>query len=178
MRVVLVVFSLMAAVSASKTLHYTVPKIFKAAASNCTMPADYVVTNFTTYTDKKDASLNTVCFGFIDTDTHITTTCERNSTSKPSGPSKNRYGCDNANVAFIYQTTGVAGLTLAETACPGGSGPQFEAAGLTTPELDCTDTSTGTLCHAKQASIEGDFDSFEPVPPKAPVRRVPGTWRG
>jgi hypothetical protein len=120
MRVICVVFSLMAAAAASKTLHYTVPKIFKAAASNCTMPADYVVTNFTTYTDKKDASLNTVSFGFIDADTHIQTTCQRNSTSTPSGPSKNRYGCDSNNVAFIYQTTGVAGLTLTEKACPGG----------------------------------------------------------
>ncbi|KAI8632325.1 hypothetical protein F5Y19DRAFT_420646 [Xylariaceae sp. FL1651] len=175
MRVVTCVFSFMAAAMASKNLHYSVPNIFKAVASNCTMPADYVVNNFTTYTDKTDASLNTVSFRFLDADTNIDTTCQRNSTSKPGGPSKNRYDCGNANVAFIYQTTGVAGLTLIEKACP-GSAPQFEASGLITPELTCVDSSTGTLCHA-QARLEGDFDSFEPVPPKAPVRRVRGTWR-
>jgi hypothetical protein len=114
MRVITFVFSLMTAVSASKTLHYTVPKIFKVAASNCTLPSDFVVTDFTT-----DYSA-TVTFGFIDADTHIKTLCQRNSTSTPSGPSKNLYRCDNADVAFIYQTTGIAGLTLTERACPGG----------------------------------------------------------
>ncbi|KAJ2987917.1 hypothetical protein NUW58_g4244 [Xylaria curta] len=168
MRAIPIVFSLAAVASASKALHYTVPSSFKALASNCTLPADFVVTNFTTYTDKNDDSLNTVCFDFSDTDTNVHTTCQRNSTSIPSGPSKNKYECDNASVAFIYQTTGIAGLTLTEQACPGGGGPKFEASGLTTPELDCTDTSTGTLCHARQKSFRGDFDSFEPIPPKAP----------
>lgn len=119
MHSVVVLLSLAVAASASKALHYTVPGNFKAAAaSNCTMPSEFVVTNFTTYTDKDDDSLNTVSFDFTDPDTAIQTTCRRNSTSTPSGPSKNRYGCSNPDIAFIYQTTGVAGLTLAERACP------------------------------------------------------------
>ncbi|KAI0505542.1 hypothetical protein F5B22DRAFT_518933 [Xylaria bambusicola] len=164
--------SLAAAVSASKPLHYTVPSNFKAAvASNCTLPAEFLVTNFTTYADKTNETLSAVSFYFSDPDTKIETICQRNSSSTPSGPSKNIYGCGNANVAFIYQTTGVAGLTLTERACPGGSGLQFEASGLITPDLDCTDTSTGTTCHSQKTSIQGDFDSFQPIPPGALLRR-------
>ncbi|KAI0863187.1 hypothetical protein F4860DRAFT_76433 [Xylaria cubensis] len=178
MHAVPVLFSLAATVSAFKALHYTIPNNFKALASNCTLPAEFVVTNFTTYTDKDNDSLNTVCFQFSDPDTKIRTTCQSNSTSTPTGPSKNIYGCDDASIAFIYQTTGIAGLTLTEKACPSAGNPKLEASGLITPELNCTDTSTGTLCHAKQESIQGDFDSLEPIPPKVPTRRARGAWRG
>ncbi|KAI0430655.1 hypothetical protein F5Y09DRAFT_307194 [Xylaria sp. FL1042] len=172
-----ILFSLTAGASAFQTLHYTVPNAFKAAASNCTLPAEFVVTNFTTSTDKNN-TLSTVSFQFNDPDTKVQATCQRNSTSTPSGPSKNIYGCDNVNVSFIYQTSGIAGLTMTERACPGGSTLQFEASGLVTPELDCTDTPTGTICYSKQTSLQGDFDSFEPVPPKAPTRRNRASWRG
>ncbi|KAI1202068.1 hypothetical protein F5X97DRAFT_287915 [Nemania serpens] len=171
-------FSLMAAASASKALHYTVPSSFKAVAKNCSMPAEFTVTNFTTYTDTKDNSSDTVSFDFNDPDTQIRTTCQRNSTSIPSGPSKNKYACNNTDISFIYQTTGVAGLTLVEKACSGGTSLEYEASGLVTPELNCTATYNTTLCHAKEASLQGDFDSFEPIPPKPPVRRDPNTWRG
>lgn len=119
MHSVVVLLSLAAATSASMVLHYVVPSNFKAAAAgNCTLPSEFVVTNFTTYTDKNDDSLDTVSFDFSDPDTAIQATCWRNSTSTPSGPSKNRYSCSNPNIAFIYQTTGVSGLTIAERACP------------------------------------------------------------
>ena len=112
---------LTAAVSASKALHYTVLSSLKAtAASNCTLPAEFTVTDFTYYTDKANDTLGAVNFKFSDPDTKIETTCQRTSDSTASGPSKNRYECDNANIAFIYQTTGIAGLTLIEKACPGG----------------------------------------------------------
>ncbi|KAI1423928.1 alpha/beta-hydrolase [Xylaria sp. FL1777] len=170
-----ILFSLTAVASAFKTLHYTVPSSFKAAASNCTLPAEFVVSNFTTFTGKNNDTLSSVYFQFTDPDTKIHTTCQRNSTSTASGPSRNIYGCSNANIAFIYQTTGIAGLTMTEKACPGGSGLQFEASGLVAPDLDCTDTPAGTICHAKQTSLQGDFDSFQPVPPKAPTRRHQAT---
>ncbi|KAI1312502.1 hypothetical protein F5Y03DRAFT_239132 [Xylaria venustula] len=168
-----ILFGLAAVVSA------TVPSNLKAAAaaSNCTLPADFVVTDFTTFTHKKNGTLSTVRFQYSDPDTKIQTTCQRNSTSTPSGPSKNIYQCSNANIAFIYQTTGVAGLTITERACPGGSTLQFEASGLVTPALDCTDTPAGTICHANQTSLHGDFDSYEPVPTKAPARRNRATGR-
>ncbi|KAJ8123051.1 hypothetical protein ONZ43_g903 [Nemania bipapillata] len=173
-----VLFSLIVAASASKALRYTVPSSFKAAANNCTLPAEFVVANFTTYTDKKEGSPGTVSFQFSDPDTKIQTTCQHNSTSTGSGPSKNRYACDNVKIAFVYQTTGIAGLTVAERACSSGTGTQFEASGLVVPDLDCTDTSTGTLCHAKEKSIPGDFESFQPVPPGVPTRRDQKNWRG
>ncbi|KAI0548320.1 alpha/beta-hydrolase [Xylaria curta] len=167
MHAVPVLFSLVATVSASKALHYTIPNSFKVLASNCTLPAEFVVTNFTTYTDKNDDSLNTVCFQFSDPDTKIRTTCQRNSTSTPSGPSKNIYGCDDATIAFIYQTTGIAGYFPSHSTDIRCSNPRFEASGLITPELDCTDTSTGTQCHAEQdaASATGALASpvFEQV---------------
>ncbi|KAI0871436.1 hypothetical protein GGS24DRAFT_471500 [Hypoxylon argillaceum] len=172
-----VLFSLIAAASASSALHYSVPSSFKALSSNCTLPANFVVANFTTYT-AKDNSSSTVTFQFSDPGTKIQTTCQRNSTSKGSGPSRNRYGCSNVNIAFVYQTTKDADLTIAERACSSGTTTPFEAAGFVTPDLDCTDTSTGTLCRAKQTSLQGNFESFEPVPPEAPTRRDQRTWRG
>ncbi|KAI1828634.1 hypothetical protein F4861DRAFT_535052 [Xylaria intraflava] len=179
MHVIPVALGLMAATStAAKALHYTIPSSFKAVASNCTLPAEFVVANFATYTDNGNGSSNTVSFEFIDAGTNIQTTCCRNSTSKPSGPGGNRYACDDPSIAFIYQTTGIAGLTLVERVCPGQSGPQFETSGLVTPALDCTDTASGKICDAKQKSLQGNFSSFEPVPPAAPVRRTLGPWRG
>ncbi|KAK5628052.1 hypothetical protein RRF57_003767 [Xylaria bambusicola] len=167
-----ILVSLAAAVLASKPLYYTVPSNFKAAAArNCTLPAEFLVTNFTTYPDETNKTLSAVYFYFSDPDTKIGTVCQRNASSIPSGPSKNIYGCGNANVAFIYQTTGVAGLTVTERACPGGSGLQFEASGLITPDLDCTDISTRTTCHSKKTPIQGDFDSFQPIPPAAPLQK-------
>ncbi|KAI1176926.1 hypothetical protein F4777DRAFT_543972 [Nemania sp. FL0916] len=178
MHTVNVIIGLMATASASKALLYTIPRSFQAAASNCTLPAKFVVTDFITYTDETNSTLNTVCLEFSDPDTNIKTTCQQNSTSTPSGPSKNRYACDDANVAFIYQTTGVAGLTMIERACPGGTGTQLEASGLVTPQLECSNSTTGVLCHAEPTSIQGDFDSLEPIRPKAPTRRSQRARRG
>ncbi|KAI0401226.1 hypothetical protein F4802DRAFT_601217 [Xylaria palmicola] len=177
MHTIPVLFGLAVAAAASNTLHYTIPNSLKAATSNCTLPAEFAVANFTTYTDKEDESLNTVSFEFSDPDTGIRTTCQRDATSTPSGPSKNKYGCDNDNVGFIYQTTGIAGLTITEKACPSGGTPKLEASGLLTPELECADTADGTLCRAKQDPLQGDFDSLQPIQPKVPVRRGRGAWR-
>ncbi|KAJ3568012.1 hypothetical protein NPX13_g6568 [Xylaria arbuscula] len=163
-----ILVSLTAAASASKAFHYTVPTSFKAAAaSNCTLPAEFTVTDFTYSTDNANDTLGTVNFKFSDPDTKIEATCQRTPDSTSSGPSSNIYACNNANIAFIYQTTGIAGLTLIEKACPGGSGIQYEASGLVTPDLVCEDAAsgTGTICHSKESSIAGDFDSFGPVPP-------------
>jgi len=119
MRAIHALFGLVAAASASRALHYAVPSVLKAAASNCTLPGEFVVTDFTTYKGKTKNTTSSVCFGFLDPDTQIKTTCERNETSIPSGPSKNVYKCDNPYVSFVYQTTGIAGLTLIEKVCPG-----------------------------------------------------------
>ncbi|KAI1082761.1 hypothetical protein F5B20DRAFT_530225 [Whalleya microplaca] len=163
MHAIIPLFSLLAGTAASKSLKYAIPATVAATASNCTYPADFQVANFTTYADKADGSKNTTSFHFTDGETGIDTACGSNSTSKPSINGTNRYPCDNPLVAFIYQTTGMAGLTLVETACPGNV-PQFEAAGLISPELDCTDSDTGSTCVAKQATITGDFGSLEPAP--------------
>lgn len=110
-------FGLLAAPAAAKTLKYAVPS--KLLAANCTMPADYTVSNFTVYTDAVDSTKNNTSFYFADASTGINTFCSHNSTSKPSTVGSNRWPCDDPNIAFIYQTTGAAGLTMIEVACPG-----------------------------------------------------------
>ncbi|KAI8960911.1 hypothetical protein F5Y11DRAFT_247315 [Daldinia sp. FL1419] len=157
---VLALLSLLAVPVTSKALKYAVPVSLKA--TDCTFPANYTVSNFTIYTDRFDSAKNSTWFLFDDPSTGINTSCSRNSTSKLSG--SNRWPCDNSNVAFIYQTTGIVGLTLIEAACPGNV-PQFEASGLVRPDLACTNSTVGTTCVAKQSPIAGDFSSFEPAPP-------------
>ncbi|KAI0383933.1 hypothetical protein F5Y04DRAFT_250036 [Hypomontagnella monticulosa] len=159
---------LLAGPVAAKALKYTVPS--KLLAANCTMPADYTVSNFTVYTDTVDNTKDNTSFYFADASTGINTSCSHNSTSKPSTVGSNRWPCDDPNVAFIYQTTGVAGLTLIEVACPGNV-PQFEASGLTTPDLACTNSTSGSTCVAKQSPIAGDFDSLQPAPQSTAVSR-------
>ncbi|KAI1208905.1 uncharacterized protein F4807DRAFT_429907 [Annulohypoxylon truncatum] len=158
-----ILFGLLAASATSYALKYTVPASLKATAVDCVYPANYTVTNFTVFTNAADSAKNVTSFYFADAGTGINTTCSHNLTSKPSSVGTNRWPCDNSNVSFIYQTTGVAGLTMVEVACP-GSTPQFEASGLITPNLTCTNSSSASTCVAKQ-SILGEFDSFEPAPP-------------
>ncbi|KAK8048856.1 hypothetical protein PG994_010586 [Apiospora phragmitis] len=113
---------LMASTVASTPLKYKIPANMKVAA-DCTMPSEYTVSNFSAYTDRSNQT--TVSFTYADTATGISTHCERNPASKPhnTNPSlASRYACDDANVEFIYQATGVAGLTVIEAACPGGGG--------------------------------------------------------
>ncbi|KAI2468093.1 hypothetical protein F4781DRAFT_399847 [Annulohypoxylon bovei var. microspora] len=157
-------FGLLAASATSYALKYTVPSSLKATAVDCVYPANYTVSNFTVVTDMVDSAKNVTSFYFADAGTSINTPCTHNSTSKPSSVGTNRWPCDNSKVAFIYQTTGIAGLTMVEEACP-GSTPQFEASGLITPGLACTNSSSGSTCVAKQSPILGEFDSFEPAPP-------------
>ncbi|KAI1134555.1 hypothetical protein F5Y05DRAFT_398352 [Hypoxylon sp. FL0543] len=155
-------FGLLAASATSEALKYAIPS--RLATTNCTYPVNFAVSNFTDYTDRIDGTKNITSFSFADTDTGISTSCTRNSTSKPSSVNSNAWPCDNADVSFIYQTTGIAGLTVIELACPGVT-PQFEASGLVTPDLACTNSTSGTTCAAKQSPILGEFSSFEPVPP-------------
>lgn len=86
----------------------------------CVLPATYTISNFVTVGDKYNGTHNATSFQFVDTDTGITTSCEQNSTSTSTSPNGGtaRYYCDDTNVEFIYQTTGIAGLTLIEKACP------------------------------------------------------------
>lgn len=178
-------FGLLAASATSLALKYTVPTSLKATAVNCVYPANYTISNFSVFTDAADSSKNVTSFSFADVGTGINTTCSHNSTSKPSSVGTNRWPCDNSNVSFIYQTTGIAGLTLIEVACPGRcvhdsrignrshimitnreySTPQFEASGLIKPNLTCTNSTSSSTCVAKQSPILGEFDSFEPAPP-------------
>ncbi|KAI0164881.1 hypothetical protein GGR57DRAFT_450870 [Xylariaceae sp. FL1272] len=158
---------------AAKFLHYNVPAVLAESASDCVLPADFVVTDFQV-TFQSNNSIDTVSFGFQDIDTGIDTVCHRNSTSMATGIGKNQYKCDDATVGFVYQTswTGITGLTLVERACTGeSSSEQFEAAGQITPHLDCANSTTIATCTANETTIIGDYDSFEPVPPNEPLRR-------
>jgi hypothetical protein len=116
MRFSTIVVGLLAEIVASA---YNVPNEMEVA-DDCTLPSKYTIANFVTFGDKLNGTLNTTSFHFTDTDTGIDTACQKNSTSKSTSPNGGtaRYYCDNTNVEFIYQTTGIAGLTLIEKACP------------------------------------------------------------
>ncbi|KAI1500117.1 hypothetical protein F5X99DRAFT_387718 [Biscogniauxia marginata] len=166
-----ILFSLMAVAVSAKSLKYTVPSSLKAAAaSNCTMPAEYMIHNFTTYTDKADSTKNTTSFHFVDPGTNISSHCLSDSSSKPTGAASNRWPCENPNVEFIYQTTGIVGLTIIEIACP-GSKPQFEASDLVDIKLECQDSDSETTCVQTEKSVDGEFDSLQPTPQSPPSRR-------
>ncbi|KAI1415930.1 hypothetical protein F5Y13DRAFT_155691 [Hypoxylon sp. FL1857] len=155
-------FSLLAVSATSQALKYAIPS--RVANTNCTYPANFTVSNFTDYTDRVDNTKNITSFYFADAGTGINTFCSRNSTSKSTAANANEWPCDNADVSFIYQTTGIAGLTVIELACPGIT-PRFEASGLVTPDLACTNSTSGTTCTTKQSPVQGEFNSFEPAPP-------------
>lgn len=112
---------LLAGAATSEALKYDVPTSIKA--TNCPLPANYTVSDFTIYTDTANNTKSATTFSFSDPSTGIETFCSRNSTSKPSATGTNRWPCDNSMVAFIWQTTGIAGLTMIEQACPGRSVP-------------------------------------------------------
>lgn len=110
---------LVVSMAASTPLKYKIPANMKVAA-DCTMPSEYTVSDFSSYTNRSNQT--TVSFAYVDSATGINTRCARSPSSKPhnTNPSlASRYACDNANVEFIYQTAGVAGLTVVEAACPG-----------------------------------------------------------
>lgn len=90
------------------------------AVTNCAMPAQFTISNFMTFSDKSNGTVELTSFNFADAGTNITTACQQNSTSVSTSPNGGtaRYYCDDENVQFIYQTTGIVGLTMIERACP------------------------------------------------------------
>ncbi|KAI0141068.1 hypothetical protein F4776DRAFT_613895 [Hypoxylon sp. NC0597] len=114
---VLTLFGLLAVPATSEALKYAIPS--RLATTNCTYPANFTISNFTDYTDRVNNTKNITSFYFADTGTGISTFCSHNSTSKPSPANSNEWLCDNTDVSFIYQKTGIAGLTVIELACPG-----------------------------------------------------------
>ena len=114
------VLGLMAAVVASRTLKYAVPDNIQLAA-DCILPGSFEISDLEIYTDLEDETKSTKSFHFVNQDTNIDTQCHQNSTSKPtSAGAAERWPCDDAKVQFIYQTTGLVGLTVIEKTCIGG----------------------------------------------------------
>ncbi|KAK6078139.1 hypothetical protein SCUP515_04569 [Seiridium cupressi] len=162
MRFSMIVAGLLAEIVASAT--YNVP-VEMDATDDCTLPAEYTISNFVTLGDSSNGTLNTTSFHFTDSDTGIDTACQKNSSSVSTNPNGGaaRYYCDDVNVEFIYQTTGIAGLTLIEKACPdSASSTKYEASGLTQFNLTCTDTTDGRLCSSNQ-TITSEFTSLNPA---------------
>ncbi|RYP49634.1 hypothetical protein DL768_004676 [Monosporascus sp. mg162] len=109
---------LLAGVATSKTFKYAIPAGIEAT-EGCTLPGEFEISDLTIFTDNLDSTKNVTSFHFTDVDTGIDTFCQWNSTSKSASPgTAQRWPCDNTNVEFIYQTSGIPGLTLIEKACP------------------------------------------------------------
>lgn len=133
-------------------------------AQDCEYPAYFTIQGFTTFTPS--ASNNTeVNFGYVDSDTDITTTCALNSTSTNVGAAgaAARYACDNSSINFIWQNNK---LTMIELACPTSS-VQYDTSGSWIPTLGCTDVTdgSGVRCAANQTTYQGQFTSIEPLKP-------------
>ncbi|KAK8125480.1 uncharacterized protein PG998_001239 [Apiospora kogelbergensis] len=155
---------LMASAVASTPLKYKMPANMKVAA-DCVMPAEYSISSFSVYTDNTNQT--TVSFAYVDSATGINTRCERDTASKPHSTNPglaSRYACDDANVEFIYQTTGVAGLTVIEAACPSSGSSAFEASGLVPFNLTCSSAPTGQNCTSSPVDISREFTSLQPRP--------------
>jgi hypothetical protein len=107
-----VLFALLSGAVALKT------EVAAELADACIMPANFTISNFTTFVDTLDSSQNVTVFGFTDPSTSIDTTCQQNASSIPDIPAAGlvaRYRCDNPVVEFIWQPSK---LTLVETVCP------------------------------------------------------------
>lgn len=90
--------------------------ISEDVAEDCEFPAYYTVSDFKTFTPTS-SSQTEVTFGFVDSDTNITTTCSLNSTSTNiAGEDRTaEYACDNSLVDFYWSNNK---LTLVEVTCP------------------------------------------------------------
>ncbi|KAK6189387.1 hypothetical protein LQW54_013313 [Pestalotiopsis sp. IQ-011] len=135
------------------------------AVTGCTLPAQFTISNFMTFGDKSNGTVELTSFDFADAGTGITTACQQNSTSVSTSPNGGtaRYYCDDENVQFIYQTTGIAGLTMIERACTDSdSTSKYEASGDAQFNLTCTTTYEGKTCRSNGTTTE-DFSSINPV---------------
>ncbi|KAK2611136.1 hypothetical protein N8I77_004511 [Diaporthe amygdali] len=129
-------------------------------AQDCEYPAYFTIQNFATCTPNS-SNQTEVTFGYVDSDTNITTSCNLNSTSENIGAegAAPRYACDNSSVNFIWQKNK---LTVIELACSTSS-VQYDTSGSWTPTLACQDSTGGVECTANQTSYQGQFTSIEPL---------------
>ncbi|KAI4602750.1 hypothetical protein KJ359_007968 [Pestalotiopsis sp. 9143b] len=135
------------------------------AVTGCAMPAQFTISNFMTFSDKSNGTVELTSFNFADAGTNITTACQQNSTSVSTSPNGGtaRYYCDDENVQFIYQTTGIVGLTMIEKACPASdTTTKYEASGTAQFNLTCTTTYEGKTCRSNGTTTE-DFSAIDPV---------------
>lgn len=88
-------------------------------AGDCEFPAEYTVSDFKTYTPTSSKETE-ITFGYLDSDTNITTTCSLNSTSTNIADEDRtpKYACDNSLVDFYWSNNK---LTMVEVTCPESS---------------------------------------------------------
>lgn len=89
------------------------------AAVDCEFPAYYSISAFKTFTPTSSNETE-VSFGYVDSDTNITTTCNLNSTSTniaAEGHSP-EYACGNSQVDFYWESNK---LTVVELTCSSSS---------------------------------------------------------
>lgn len=90
--------------------------ISEDVADNCEFPAYYTVSDFKTFTPTSSGETE-ITFGYLDSDTNITTTCSLNSTSTNiAGEERTpEYACDDSLIDFYWSNNK---LTLSEVTCP------------------------------------------------------------
>ncbi|ROV97596.1 hypothetical protein VSDG_04550 [Cytospora chrysosperma] len=136
--------------------------ITEDVAENCEFPAYYTVSDFKTFTPTS-SNQTEVTFGFVDSDTNITTTCSLNSTSTNIAEEDRtpEYACDNSLVNFYWSSNK---LTMVEVTCP-DSATQYLVSGSWIPTLSCQNCTDGVECATvgNETAHRGTFTSIDPA---------------
>lgn len=121
------VVSLAAATRNAAELKYQLPKGLSVEDSECEFPGSYTIQDLAAVGTVDAASnftdISEVGFGFVDAETGLTTSCEKNATSTNLSPggAYAEYECDSPDLTFSWGNTSATGasykITLTETIC-------------------------------------------------------------
>ncbi|KAJ0166740.1 hypothetical protein CTA2_6067 [Colletotrichum tanaceti] len=136
-------FSLLviAAPAAQAVVSYmaTVPEslMTMVESTDCTLPDDFQIQNFTAESPDGGQTLDSLAFSFNDDSTLLGTLCHLDASSIPvAGDGRTaRYACDDTRVQFIWQN---GTITVIEKVCPGDDGAaDYEASGTAAVPVVC-----------------------------------------
>lgn len=96
-------------------IKYALPKGLSAESSACEFPGSYTIQNLVAVGNVANNFTNVteVFFGFTDSETGLTSSCEMNSTSTNLAPggAYAQYDCDDSNLKFSWGSTTTTGMS-------------------------------------------------------------------
>lgn len=103
---------------------YNAPaSLLARAAADCSLPSQYIISDFTAKSNDTGNSIQEYKFNFEDETSKVTTLCQFNASSESTTPSglEPRYPCEKGDVKFIWQAEQDK-LWMIERVCPTASG--------------------------------------------------------